>query len=296
MVVSQLPYLRIDTPVTKEQKPYGLFSIADPTSPSDRHWRVGVEYQPLCGAGSTTFDFCVTGSAAPAKAETGDRDLRGAQAFTVYAEIDCSSPGDFWDRSSALVQQLLAENEQFLVERAFWTGTAGGLELVYPHLAANAVVTNTTEFKTVTLQSAATIVTGAAGIGVSPARGIGLLEQAGYNCYRGTGVIHAPVVAVPSLVNQGMIYRDGPKLRTINGSYVISGTGYSNTGPDGVAAPTGTAWLYFTGTPFVFRSSDVRSFAREQSFDRSTNTLKAIAERTYLVGWDCCHFAVLINV
>jgi len=296
MVTQSLPYLRVDTPVTKEPKPYGLFSVAPPSTPTDTHFLLGVEYQPLCGGGGTTFDFCVTGAAPPAKTETGDRDLRGAQPFTVFAEIDCASVGDFWERSSGLVQQLLADNEQYEVEKAFWTGNAGGQQIAYPHIAANAVVLNTNEVKSVTLQTAATIVTGSAGIGVTPARGIGLLEQSGYGCYRGTGIVHVPVIALPSLVNQGMVYRDGPRLRTMSGSYVVVGSGYQNTGPDGTAAPAGTAWLYFTGQPFVFRAGSVRSFMREQSFDRSTNTLKAIAERTYVAGWDCCHYAVLINV
>lgn len=297
MVTSQLPYLRIDDPVpVKEQRPYGIFSVAPPSMPSDPHWRMGVEYRPLCGAGSTTFDYCVTGSAAPAKTETSDRDLRGAQPFTVYAEIDCSPVGDWWDVGQRTVRRLLEENESFQVERAIWTGQAGGIEVVYPHIVANTVVSNTTEAKVVTLQTAATTVTGSAGVGVSPARGIGLLEAAGYGCYRGTGVIYAPVVAVPSLVNQGMLYRDGARLRTINGSYVVSGGGFTNVGPDGAAAPGGTAWLYFTGQPFIFRGSEVRIFAREESLDRSVNTLKAIAERTYLFGWDCCHYAVLINI
>jgi len=297
VVTSQLPYLRIDDPVpTKEPKPFGLFSVVTPTTPSDTHWMLGVEYQSLCGGGNTTFDFCVTGSAPPAKAETLDRTLRGAQSFTVYEEIDCAPIGDFWDRGLELARRALDENEQYLVEAAIWSGTAAGQTLVYPHLAANAVVQNTSEpLSQVTLQTAAVVVTGSAGIGVSPARGLGLLEAGGYGCYRGAGVIYAPVLAVPSLVNQGMLYHDGETLRTINGSYVISGSGFPNTGPDGSAAPAGTAWLYFTGRPFIYRGV-VKSFMREESLDRNTNTLKAIAERTYLFGWDCCHYAVLINV
>ena len=297
MVVSQQPYLRIDDPVpTKTPRPYGIFSVAPPITPSDPHWMLGVEYQPLCGGAGTTIDFCVTGAAPPAKAETSDRDLRGAQPFTVYAEVDCSPVGDWWEVGQRVARRLLEENEEFQVERSIWTGQAAGVEVVYPHIAAAAVVTNTSEVRTVTLQTAATVVTGSAGVGVSPARGLGLIEQAGYGCYRGIGVVYAPVLAIPSLQNQGMLYRDGDRLRTLNGSYVVSGTGFTNIGPDGSAAPGGTAWLYFTGQPFIFRAGQVRTFSREESLDRSVNTYKAIAERTYLFGWDCCHYAVLINI
>jgi hypothetical protein len=49
--------------------------------------------------------------------------------------------------------------------------------------------------------------------------------------------------------------------------------------------------MYATGAVFYFRG-DVMVNPRAESLDRSVNTVKMIAERTYVLGWDCCHFAV----
>ena len=294
MVLSNMPRQYVDDPISRTPKPFGLFSVTPPTTPAGSHWLAGVEYQPLCGGAGTTFGFCVTGSAAPAKAETGDRSMRGAQPFTVYAEIDCSPVGDVWDTQAVRVQLMLQENEQTVVEKALWDGKAAAQDIVYPHLAANAAIVDTRNVFPVTLQTAAVQVSGSNP--AAPARALGLLEQSGYQCYTGgTGIIHAPLIAVPSLVNQGMLYRDGQQLKTINGSTVVAGAGYQNTGPDGSAAPPNTAWLYFTGQMFIYRGP-ITTFQREQSFERTTNTLKMIAERTYVMGWDCCHYAVLVSI
>jgi hypothetical protein len=32
-------------------------------------------------------------------------------------------------------------------------------------------------------------------------------------------------------------------------------------------------------------------FERTSFINRRTNTVMALAERTYLIGWDCCHLA-----
>lgn len=294
MVLSNLPRQYLDDPITRVPRPYGLFDAVPPTTPPGDHWKAGVEYQPLCGAGGTTIDFCVTGSAPVMKTETGDRTMRGAQPFTAYAQIDCSPLADVWETQARRVVRMLEENEQFIVEKALWDGKATTLDIVYPHLAANTAVIDTRNAYPVTLQTAAVQVSGSNP--AAPARALGMLEQAGYQCYTaGMGLIHAPLIAIPSLVNQGMLYRDGSRLRTINGSTIIAGTGYQNTGPDGTAAPPNTAWLYFTGEMFIYRG-EIRTFQREESFDRSVNTLKMIAERTYVMGWDCCHYAVLVSI
>lgn len=291
-------YLRkfVDPP-TRTPMPYGLFTVVEPRDDGDPHWKNGVEWQPLCGGSSTTFDYCVTGGAAPPLVDTGGRDTRAATPFTVYAEIDCSPVGTQWDQGLEDARKLLELTEQYQVERAFWTGLNQGLAgpaSVYPHLAANVAVVDPVQGSNlqVVLQPAATVVTGSA---VGATQGIGALEAALAQCYDGEAVLHVPVQAIPVMASNVLFYRDGNALRTFNGNRVVAGAGYANTSPSGVAAPAGTAWIYATGALFMYKGG-VEQFTREQSLDRNTNTFKAIAQRTYVLGWDCCLFAVLINI
>jgi hypothetical protein len=86
----------------------------------------------------------------------------------------------------------------------------------------------------------------------------------------------------------------GP-LRTLAGNLVVPGVGYTGSSPAGTAAAAGTAWIYATGAVFAYRSE---VFARPfpSTFDRSENTVKYLASRTYLFGFDCCHLAALVNL
>jgi hypothetical protein len=269
--------------------------MIDWSGDGDPHWQAGIEWQSLCGDAATALDYCVTGAPLPAqKVDTGGLEMRGANPFTVYAEIDCSPVGTNWDRGMADARRLLEMTEAHAVESAFWTGTAAGvLDTVYPHLAADSEVSDSSSVFPVVLQTAATIVTGSTG--VTSALGMGALEDAATDCYHGVVTIHVPMIAVASLMHRGIIQRDGARLRTIAGNTVIVGAGYANTSPTGAAAGIGQAWLYATGQVFGYRSA-VKTFMREQSLERSTNTLKAIAERTYVLGFECCHHAVLINI
>lgn len=293
--MAAIPRKYVDPP-TRQPLPYSLVQMAEWRNDSDPHWQGGIEWQSLCGNSATALDYCVTGAALPAaKVDTGGRDLRGANPFTVYAEVDCSPVGQHWDRGMADARRLLEDSEAHEVERAFWTGTAAGVtNTVYPRLAADAdVYDSTSSVMRVQLQAAAVVVTGSTG--VTPALGMGALEDAAADCYHGVATIHVPIIAIASLMHRGIIQRDGARLRTISGNTVIAGAGYQNTSPAGVAAGVGQAWLYATGQVFGYRSA-VKTFVREQSFDRSTNTLKAIAERTYVLGYECCLHAVLINI
>jgi hypothetical protein len=82
-------------------------------------------------------------------------------------------------------------------------------------------------------------------------------------------------------------------MTTKNGNKVAIGGGYPGSGPDGAPRAANTTWLYATGNVFGYRSNvRVRAPQGAESIDRSNNTIKMIAERTYVLGWDCCHFAV----
>jgi len=283
--------------------PFGLLSSlsTEIRTPTDPHWQNGIVYEPLCGAGNTTFDECIAitgtgfplGSAGPVppqptKVDNGGLDRRGARSFTVFAEADCGAPG-YWDRAVQTATELLNRVEEFQVETAFWTGVAGGQQIVWPHLAANAVVTGSANE---ILQTSAVVVSGST---LDPVEGLGALEAALGSCYTGVGVIHVPRILAPAFANDMLITREGQRYRTANGNVVVFGSGYTGSGPDGTLTP-GAAWIYATGYPMIYRSDVLPARSRPvELFDRSENTVKAIAERVYVIGWDCCHFAARIT-
>lgn len=282
-------------------EPYGLLTVADVRDSSDPHWRAGVQWQDVCGIGGTTFEYCATSSpyvtgAPPSKAANATQTLWGATPFTVYAEVDCSPPG-FWDSAETTIRNALARVEGWQVERAFWTGIAGGVgNVALPHLASAVQLTDPVAGGTgaVTLQLAATVVTGG-GVALAPGVALGALEQSLADCYKGQGVIHVPPTLIPTLAGNGHIRPVGGRLQTYNGNLIAAGAGYPGTGPDGTAPALGHSWMYATGPVFAYRGPITLVGENEARLIRSTNTAQVRAERTYLLGYDCCLQAVLVS-
>ncbi|KAF2774622.1 hypothetical protein [Streptomyces sp. OM5714] len=272
--------------------PHGLWdSIQHPTA-SGSHWQQGITWVERCPDGDTTYDKClsVTGTGSPpvpaAKTGNVDQTSRGASPFTVYAQFECSPVGV--GDAATVGSDALARVEQRQVEGAFWTGAAGGQPVVFPHLAADAEVVDSQD---IVLQPTATpIVTGGADV----AHALGVLEQALADCYAGQGLIHVPRSALPTLAAWKLArVDDDGRLVTPGGNLIVAGTGYTGSGPDGAAAAAGTSWIYATGPAFGHRSDVYVSPVRE-SLDRSTNTLRMLAERTYVIGYTCCLLAAHI--
>lgn len=277
--------------------PYGLLSSLwdQVRAPDDPHWTSGVTWDSVCAQGGTTYDECwaITGAggAAPAAAtmaSTTSITRRGALPFTVFAEIDCSAPG-FWDRAQELITDNFTQSEQWQVENAIWTGVAGGQSVVHPHLAANANLDDPAN-ASIRLETATQVVTGGT---LDIVEGLGTLEKALADCYDGVGVIHAPRDLIPAMRHSNLIIPDGSRYRTAGGNLIIFGAGYRGTSPAGVAT-TGQSWMYATGAMFLYRGP-MQIIPVRDSIDRAKNTVKAMAERTYLVGWDCCQLAVNIS-
>lgn len=279
--------------------PYGLLSTVEWPVTTDVHWQNGVTWQSICavsGVGSSTYDECIAvtgvgGAPPPPNDLAADVEMqwRGATAFTVYTEFDCSPVGNAQAQIAA--ERALAMEEPWQVEYAFWTGLVDSQTVAFPHLAANAQVLDADG---ILIQSPAVTGAGAVvGDNTSVELQFGLLEAALANCYKGVGVIHVPQFVVPILDDKNIIRTVGPVMKTMNGNKVAVGAGYPGTGPDGSERGGNSVWMYATGSVFGYRS-DVRVRAPQgaQALDRSTNTMKMIAERTYVLGWDCCHFAV----
>lgn len=287
-------------PPTFSARQYGLLSVVQARfDESDQHWQNGVTYQSLCGIGGTTYnDFCVTGNPAPRKSANMTTPLRGATPFTAIGRVDCSPQGYSQDERMALAFAALTNTEAWQVERTFWTGSInitggppGVTTTVYPHLAANAAVFDSTTTQSILLQSAAVPVTGTTVVDI--VEGIGYLEQAMATCYNGQPVLHVPIQLIEQGFRAGIFKVNAGHIETMHGSLIAAGGGYTGSGPDGTSIP-GALWVYATGQIFAYRSSAFEPSFRE-SFDRSTNTVQAFAERTYVLGWDCCHFAVPVS-
>lgn len=295
----------IVNPPSWTRSPYGLLGSVDMRT-DDAHWQMGVTWEDICGGTGTTVADCdtsapvVTGyNMIPSLAQTTARTIYGATPFTVYAEVDCS-PVDFYENREALMAAALARFEDYQVERTFWTGIAmdrnnqgGFTNAVLPHLAANSAITETQLGRVTTLQMSATVVTGAA---LNAVDALGVLEGALVGCLGGQGMIHVPQALAPTLAL--LLKPQGGRLLSPNGNTVVIGGGYPGTSPTGTAPTLGTCWMYATGPVFAYRSAPIMRLLNDPNsapVDRNVDTVKAIVERTYVLGYDCCLFAQLVN-
>jgi len=281
----------IDLPTVFTALPYGLWDSIQTPSPDGAHWQNGVTWTERCPAGDTTYDEClsVTGTGAPpappAKTPNVEQTSRGALPFTVIAEFQCTPVG--LGDAQNIARDALTRVEQQQVETAFWTGSAAGQPVVFPHLAADTEVLDSD----VVLQPVATPVVTGSDVAVA----LGMLEQELADCYKGQGLIHVPPTALPTLAAWNLVTERDGRLYTAAGNLVVAGGGYTGTGPDGTAPAAGTAWVYATGAAWGYRSEVFLTQVRD-SLDRSTNTLRMQAERNYLLGFECCLLAAHITL
>lgn len=279
----------VELPAAFTPLPYGLWDTIQHPAPGSAHWQQGITWIERCPTGDTTYDEClaVTGTGAPpeppAKTANVDQAFRGATPFTVYAEFECSPVGI--PEAESIASDALDRVEQQRVEAAFWTGAAGGQQVVFPHLAANTEVVD----GDIVLQPVATT----AVTGTDVAHTLGVLEQELTDCYAGQGLIHVPRTALPTLVAWNLIREVDGLLYTPGGNLVVVGGGYTGTGPDGTTPAAGTTWIYATGAAWGYRS-DVYVSRLRDSLDRSSNTIRMLAERTYVIGFECCLLAAHI--
>lgn len=275
---------------------YTLLDYVQWRDDPDPHWQAGITWQQVCGDTSTTIDWCViTGGDQenPTKSATAALETRGAMPFTILAEIDCSPVG-FWDSAEDNVRGILTRMESTTLESVLWTGTAAGIaELIKPHLAENTEVVLVEDgYTQVLMQPAMTVpVTGTLDV----VEALGALEYALENCYGGVGIVHVTIPVFEMMISQYLLTKSGARWQTAKGNWVVPGGGYPGTAPDGSAPAYGVNWMYITGAVFGYRSGIKLNGTKIEHFDRSVNTLKVIAERTYVLGWDCCQFGVAVS-
>lgn len=269
-------------PPTVEPYRYGLFSVAQMPAESDPHWRCGVEWEPLaCIPAHGVGDQCDNPGV---EKELDDGvPLVSASAFTIHANYLCrlpgrAAPGEIERRA----REALRLGEQRAVEQTVWTGELGNT----PFLADPAAVVLNDGGLPVTTP-------------LSIVGGLAALESYLRQNYGGTGVIHAPAGAVPLMAAYHQLRDPGTSgpLRTWLGTPVAAYGVAPNIGPDGQPAEPGTAWLFATG-PVAIRRGEVflNPPTLAGAFNRTTNEVAMLAEREYVIGWDCLHAAVLVSI
>lgn len=260
-------YVRVPAPTPSR---YGLLSSAVTVDEPNPHWMLeGVQFEPLgCGPARALPGPCVDETPPNKQSERGV-PLVTAEPFVVYKGIECSAPSMTDPVLRDRVTSELALGESRAAEAVFWDGAVeGGVAAVEPNLSSSVVP----------LASDPLTATGA----------FAVLESAMGDCYGGDAYIHVPKGALAAMAERGYIVRDGNRLRTLAGSIVVVGAGYPGTDPDG-DADDGVAWVYATGTVFVWRGPVSFTAGEPREYiARATNDAALVAERSIALAWDCC--------
>lgn len=290
----------VTVPDLLEYPGYGLLDNVTWLTPDGKgHWQAGMQYDADCPAADVTVSACHPSQPAEVtpKSTTWEHMTRGAQAFTVYDHYECSAPGrglnlDALDQGRTKALWALAASAQRTAERVFWTGdlSPATTGTIYPNLVTQDEVLDSSN--RIVIQPSGSLITG----GLDVVEGLGRLEDAMSDCYRGRAWIHVPVILVSSLAAKGLIVERSGKLYTWAGNRIIIGCGYADeVGPDGVANAAGVTQMWATSPVFGLKSSP-RAFGPVESLDRTDNTLKYIAEQTYLLAWHCCLIGVTVTI
>lgn len=227
--------------------PFGLFSQAEPRLTTDEHWRLGVQWQTQ----ACIQDFVTAG---PCVAEVGSLITNSActikqyDPFTVYAYNTDPIPGHSLAEHRDQTVQRLINGEQFSAERQFWTMMNADLD--------------------VTIDATA----------YTPTYALAVAEQAIAKDYAGTGIIHMSRQAGTILWENLTV--SGGKMQTLLGTPVVIGAGYDNS----FGYPIADSALIATG-PVVLYRGDIDT--REQAINLAHNDVSYIAQRDYVLGWDC---------
>lgn len=270
------PLVLQDTPAPRQPLPFGLFSILPWTDTGDVHWLNGVQWESVgCSPASGIGDPSCTPDGSGNTQATGlpkvfnvGSQNASAGVFTVYGDYKCSpfGHGDDLTFAQERANQSLLAREEARVEQALWSGDLG----------------NKPSF-----QGATDLTPG--GGAVSPIVALATLEKYLGSVYGSLGVIHVGRGAVNYLGQNQAIVAVGSRLFTRLGTPVVAGSGYTNTSPTGSTPASGEHWAYATPAIFGKRSEVFTSSERRGDLlDRNTNDLYAIAERSYLVGFDNC--------
>lgn len=269
----------VPNPMERQPLRYGLLQAALGPFDLPIHARNGgLQFvSSICGEGVGYEIECIDDQNSKADAfGLGTATILGAP-FMVFATLVCPAVGYTPQELEGLVVEKLKSVEQAVVEEIFSTSTFGQA----PGLVAGDGI--------VTL----------AGAGDTSTQVLSELERA---MYCGTGdvdvaygpraVIHIPIPLLNDLKERRIIEFDGTRWRTPMGTTVSAGC-YANNDPDGAAPADGVFWMYITGQTAIWRTPDsaIQTIPIEGALNRTTNQVLMLAEREYVVAYECEGFA-----
>lgn len=201
--------------------------------------------------------------------------------FNITASISHSTFGVTPDEIKASAKEALDVVTQKAIEFEFWNGD----------IAKSLEEDNDNRY----LSFKDAIDVTPAGGPVKVRYGQALLEEAlGEASLGSVGTIHAPRLIASVLEADD---NDGT-LTTALGNYVVAGTGYTKSGPDGTLAPEGRAWMYATGPVTVHLGTvTVTPEKVNQAVDTRNNLITYQVDRPAAVTWSTTHLhAVLVDL
>lgn len=278
------PPVLIDKPTPSMPLRYGLLQAAVGPFDLPIHARNGgLRYtHAMCGTGFGYEIACIDAQADKFTSFDLGSDLVTGTPFITYATMTCGTVGYTYEEQRALVVERLKSVEQGLVESIFSQGLFGQSPAL---LAADGIVTVT-------------------GAGDSIVNVVSELERAMYcgfsttaSNYGPAAYLHVPIPAFNEMRSQHFIDFDGTRWRTPIGTVVSTGC-YANDDPDGAAPADGVFWLYITGQTAIWKTSDeqLQVAPVEGSLDRTTNQMLMMAEREWVVTYECNGFAKAVTL
>lgn len=236
--------------------PSGLFSVVSPSPFTDVHAEAGVWWRGVaCGEVGLTTGTCTIDSPVEPKDYNVVCSTSFGTSFTVYARSNESLGGSPTDEKFEAARQQLLAGEQWAVERFLWD------ELV----------------------ASITPVTGNAG---SFQEGVAMAEQLIAWNYGGAALLH--LSRYSAIMAQDALVREGGRLLSLLGTPVVAGGGYGDNPP--AVTPGQSGLVIATGPLVIFRSEIIEN---GRTYDQAVNSVDALVERTYVIGWDCAAIAVL---
>jgi hypothetical protein len=284
-MVAIIPAVPIAKPTPSAPLRYGLFQAAVGPLDLPTHARNGgLHYETaICGIGHGYEVECLVDLNSKSGFWTGNgtTTVLGAP-FVVAATVQCGSAGYTYDEQRAFVLERLKGVEQSVVEQVFSTSTLGQS----PGLITGDGITTVT------------------GAGDTVVQVLSELERARYCGFTGNlaqygvpGYLHVAIPVLNALKEAHLVEFDGTRWRTPMGTVVSAGC-YANNDPAGAAPADGVFGMYLTGQTTVWRTADndVQIAPVEGSLNRTTNQMLMLAEREYVVTYECGGFAKAVTL